>query len=387
MSDEAVTYFLEVRDAITEMGGNDINICMQCGTCSGTCPWGRLEEKSDFNIRQMIYMGRMGLEGFETDDILYACTTCNHCVTRCPRGVKIIDVVRAMRSVTAETGGIPKNLKAVVGSINSQGNPWSQERDKRTEWAKGLDISEFTPDTEYLLYVCCTSAYDGRSQKIARAIAQLLQKGGVSFGIIGNDEQCCGESVRKIGAEGEFSMLAEANVKLFTDKGVKKIITTSPHCFQAFTSDYPEYGGEFEVYHYTQILDGLVKEGKLSFPGGAGQKAIYHEPCYLGRHNKIFDAPRELLGAVSGLEALEFDKSKNDSLCCGGGGARIWMETKTGQRFSDFKVEEASAKEANLLVTACPYCVVMMEDSVKNLNKDESITVKDISEVLLESAE
>lgn len=383
--EDAVTYFLEVRDAIVEMGGEPINICMQCGTCSGTCPWGRLEEKSPFNIRQMLYMGRMGLEGFETDDILYACTTCSHCVTRCPRGVKIIDVVRAMRSVTAETGGIPKNLKAVVGSINSQGNPWSQEREKRTEWAKDLNISGFTPETEYLLFVCCTSAYDGRSQKIARSIAQLLQKAGVSFGIIGNDEQCCGESVRKIGAEGEFSMLAEANIKLFKDIGVKKIITTSPHCFQAFKNDYPEFGGEFEVVHYTQVLDNLVKEGKLSFPKAISQKAIYHEPCYLGRHNKIFEAPRELLGSVASLETLEFDQSKDDSLCCGGGGARIWMETKTGQRFSDLKVKEASEKGANLLVTACPYCVVMMEDSVKGLNKDEEITVKDISEVLMDS--
>jgi len=383
--EEAVNYFLEVRDAITEMGGNDINICMQCGTCSGTCPWGRLEEKSPFNIRRMIYMGRMGLEGFETDDILYACTTCNHCVTRCPRGVKIIDVVRAMRSVTAETGGIPKNLKAVVGSINSQGNPWSQEQEKRAEWAKGLNIAEFTPDTEYLLYACCTSAYDGRSQKIARSIAELLQKAEVSFGIIGNEEQCCGEATRKIGAEAEFAMLAEANINLFQGKGVKKIITTSPHCFQAFTRDYPEFGGEFEVYHYTQILDSLVKEGKLSFSKTAGQKVIYHEPCYLGRHNKIFDAPRQLLGAVPQLETMEFEKAKDDSLCCGGGGGRIWMETKAGQRFSDIKVKEASKKGANLLVTACPYCVVMMEDSVKNLNKDEEIAVKDISEILKES--
>ncbi|MCL6560984.1 MAG: (Fe-S)-binding protein [Firmicutes bacterium] len=383
----AEMYFLEARDAVVEAGGKDINMCMQCGTCAGTCPWGRLEEESPFNIRKMIYMGRMGIEGFENDDILYACTTCNHCGTRCPRGVEIVNVVRSMRSVVAETGGIPKNLKAVVGSINSQGNPWSQERDKRTEWMKGIEVPAFTPETEYLLFVCCTSAYDGRSQKIARAIAGLLQKAGVSFGVIGNEEQCCGESVRKIGAEGEFTMLAEANIQLFKDKGVKKIITTSPHCFQAFTKDYPEFGGEFEVYHYTQVLEDLVKEGKLSFSKAAAQKAIYHEPCYLGRHNKIFEAPRELLGAVPQLETMEFDKSRDDSLCCGGGGARIWMETKAGQRFSDLKVKEASEKGANLLVTACPYCVVMMEDSVKNLNKDEEITVKDISEVLKESLE
>ncbi|ABO50308.1 tungsten-dependent benzoyl-CoA reductase-related protein bamD [Desulforamulus reducens MI-1] len=382
---EAATYFLEVRDAIVEMGGENINLCMQCGTCAGTCPWGRLEEKSPFNIRKMIYQGRMGLEGYETDDILYACTTCGHCVTRCPRGVKITDVVRAMRSVIGETGGIPKNLKAAVGSINSQGNPWSQPREKRDTWAKDLDINKFTPETEYLLFVCCTSAFDGRSQKIARSIAELLKKAGVSFGIIGNQEQCCGESIRKIGAESEFSMLAESNIKLFKENGVKKIITTSPHCLSAFKNDYPEFGGEFEVFHYTQILDDLVKEGKLSFTNAKNQKVIYHEPCYLGRHSQIFEAPRELLSQVPGVETIEFAKSQKDSLCCGGGGARIWMETESGQRFSDFKVQEASDKEADILVTACPYCVVMMEDSAKTLNKDEEIKIMDISEILKEN--
>lgn len=382
---EAAPYFLEVRDAIVEMGGENINICMQCGTCAGTCPWGRLEEKSHFNIRKMIYQGRMGIDGYETDDILYACTTCGHCVTRCPRGVKITDVVRAMRSVIGETGGIPKNLKAAVGSINSQGNPWSQPREKRDAWAKDLDINKFTPDTEYLLYVCCTSAFDGRSQKIARSIAELLKKAEVSFGIIGNEEQCCGESIRKIGAETEFSMLAEANIKLFKENGVKKIITTSPHCMSAFKNDYPEFGGEFEVYHYTEVLENLVKEGKLAFNNIDGKKIIYHEPCYLGRHGKIFEAPRDLLAQVPGIETIEYGKAKNDSLCCGGGGARIWMETEPGQRFSDFKVAEAAEKEANILVTACPYCVVMMEDSVKNLNKDDEIAVKDISEILNEN--
>lgn len=378
-------YFLEARDAVVMAGGQDINICMQCGTCAGTCPWGRLEDRSPFNIRKMIYMGRMGIEGFENDDILYACTTCNHCGTRCPRGVGIVDVVRSMRSVVAETGGIPKNLKAVVGSINSQGNPWSQEREKRADWAKGLDVPAFTPETEYLLFVCCTSAYDGRSQKIARAVATLLQKAGVSFGIIGAEEQCCGESVRKIGAEAEFTMLAESNTNLFKEKGVRKIITTSPHCFNAFSKDYKDFGGEFEVFHYTQLLDQLVKEGKLAFTRGAGQKAIYHEPCYLGRHNKVFGAPRAILEAVPGLTLTEFDRIQDESLCCGGGGSRIWMETRAGQRFSDFKVMEAAGKEANLVVTACPYCVVMFEDSVKNLNKDEAMSVKDISEVLVDS--
>lgn len=377
--------FDEVREAIVGSGGETITLCQQCGLCSGTCPWGKMAEKSEFNIRHMLHMGRLGYEGFESDDVLFACTSCNHCVSRCPRKVEIIDVVRAMRTVICETGGIPKNLKAVLGSINSQGNPWSQERDERVKWMQGLDVPVFNGEQEYLLFVCCTSAYDGRSQKIARAIVQLLQKAGVSFGIIGNDEQCCGESTRKIGAEDAFSGLAESNIKLFNDKGVKKIITTSPHCFNTFKKEYPEFGGEYEVVHYTMLLDQLVKDGKLSFSKPVAKKAIYHEPCYLGRHNEAYEAPRDLLASVPELQALEFTRNKQDSMCCGGGGARIWMETAPGQRFSDEKVKEASAKDAAVLVTACPYCIVMLEDSCKTLNKDEEITVKDISEILVES--
>jgi Fe-S oxidoreductase len=377
--------FDEVREAIMGSGGETITLCQQCGLCSGTCPWGKMPGQSEFNIRHMLHMGRLGYEGFESDDFLFACTSCSHCVSRCPRKVEIIDVVRAMRTVICETGGIPKNLKAVLGSINSQGNPWSQERDERAKWMEGLDVPVFNGEQEYLLFVCCTSAYDGRSQKIARAIVQLLQKAGISFGIIGNDEQCCGESTRKIGAEDAFTGLAESNIKLFDDKGVKKIITTSPHCFNTFKKEYPEFGGEYEVVHYTMFLDQLVKDGKLSFSKPLAKKAIYHEPCYLGRHNAAYEAPRDLMAAVPELQTLEFTRNKQDSMCCGGGGARIWMETAPGLRFSDEKVKEASAREAQLLVTACPYCIVMLEDSCKTLNKDEEITVKDISEILAES--
>jgi len=177
--------FDEVRDVIVASGGEEIQMCMQCGLCSGSCPWGRMEEKSEFNVRAMFHMGRLGYDGYESDDFLFACTTCNQCAVKCP-------------SVIAETGGIPKNLKAVLGSINSQGNPWSQEKDERIAWTKGYEVPQFTTETEYLLYVCCTSAYDGRSQKVAKSIVDLLKAAGVSFGIIGNEEKCCGESVRKI---------------------------------------------------------------------------------------------------------------------------------------------------------------------------------------------
>ncbi|MFZ5651539.1 MAG: (Fe-S)-binding protein [Bacillota bacterium] len=377
--------FDEVRDVIVASGGDEIQMCMQCGLCSGSCPWGRMEEKSEFNIREMFHMGRLGYDGYESDDYLFACTTCNQCAVKCPRGIKIPNVVRSMRSVIAETGGIPKNLKAVLGSINSQGNPWSQEKDERTAWTKGFDVPLFAGETEYLLYVCCTSAYDGRSQKVARSIVELLKAAGVSFGIIGNEEKCCGESVRKIGAEEEFGRLAEYNISLFSSKGVRKIITTSPHCLYTFKNEYPEFGAEFEVVHYTELLQKLVGEGKLKFSKPVAQKVIYHEPCYLGRHSRVFEAPRDLMGSVPEVDMVEFGGNKDYSLCCSGGGARIWMETKAGQRFSDVKVKEASGAGAQIIATACPYCIVMLEDSLKNQNKDDEMTVKDISEILQES--
>ncbi|MHB8156763.1 MAG: (Fe-S)-binding protein, partial [Desulfocucumaceae bacterium] len=277
------------------------------------------------------------------------------------------------------------NLKAVLGSISSQGNPWSQEKDERTAWTKGLDVPEFTPDKEYLLYVCCTSAYDGRSQKIAKSIVELLKAAGVSFGIIGNEEKCCGESVRKIGAEEDFGKLAEYNINLFNAKGVKKIITTSPHCLYTFKTEYPEFGGEFEIVHYSELLQQLVSDGKLKLTKPVAKKAIYHEPCYLGRHSRVFEAPRELMSTVPELSVMEFENNKDYSLCCSGGGARIWMETAVGQRFSDVKVKEAAEAGAQIIATACPYCIVMLEDSLKNQNKDEEMSIKDISEILVES--
>lgn len=377
--------FDEVREAIVMSGGEEIQKCMQCGVCAGSCPWGRMEEKSEFNIRAMFHMGRLGYDGYESDDYLFACTTCNQCAVRCPRGIKIPEVVRSMRSVIAETGGIPKNLKAVLGSINSQGNPWSQERNERTAWMKGVEVPEYTPDKEYLLFVCCTSAYDGRSQKVARSVVELLQAAGVSFGVIGVEEQCCGESVRKIGAEEDFTKLAEYNIGLYNKKGVKKIITTSPHCYYTFKNEYPEFGGEFEVYHYTQLLDELMAQGKLKLSKPVGGKVIYHEPCYLGRHSKAFDAPRNLMSSVPELQLVEFEGHKDNSLCCSGGGARIWMETKAGQRFSDVKIKEAAEKNADIIATACPYCIVMLEDSLKNLNQDDVMSVRDISEILKDS--
>ncbi|MBF0524714.1 MAG: (Fe-S)-binding protein [Deltaproteobacteria bacterium] len=371
-----ITPFIEVNQAIVASGGESLNLCMQCGLCAGLCPWSTVE--SPFSPRMLIKMGQLGMEGFESDDILYACTTCNKCVINCPRGVKLIDIFKAMRAMIAETGAIPPILRSMLGSIHSNGNPWSDTREKRPNWYKDEPVNTFTPDTEYFLFVCCTSAYDVRSQKIAKAMVKILNAAGVSFGVIGEEESCCGESARKVGAEEEFSNLAQRNVELFTGKGVKKIITTSPHCYHTFKNEYPEFGGDFEVIHYTELLADLLDQGKLKLPNQVAGKVAYHDPCYLGRHSK-------LLQAIPGLELVSLPREKKNSHCCGGGGGRLWMETLPEQRFSDYRVVEAVNTGADTLATSCPYCVTMLEDSRRSTNKEDIIAVKDLAELIAEA--
>ena len=380
---EALTPFYEVNEALVAMGAEKLNLCMQCGMCAGSCPWRVVD--GPFNVRRLIRMAQLGVEGYESDDILYGCTTCNKCVLKCPRGVTIIDVVRAMRTMIAETGAIPSVLRTATGSVHSNGNPWSEPREKRTAWMEGLDVPPFGEGTEYLLFVCCTSAYDARSQKIAKAMVKVLSAAGISFGVIGEEENCCAESVRKIGDEELFTNIAEKNITLFKDRGVKKIITTSPHCFYTYATEYPDLGGDFEVAHYTQVLAGFLQEGRLKLSGTLDKKVTYHDPCYLGRHNNVYDEPRTLISAVTGGNLVEMERIRHESLCCGAGGGRLWMETKPEWRFSDLRIHEACETGATVLATACPYCISMLEDSRKTVNREDDIEIKDISELIAEA--
>jgi Fe-S oxidoreductase len=378
--------FLEVSDAIILSGAENLYWCMQCGLCTGTCPYRLVpgEASEQFNVRWVQRLGQLGLEGFESENCLFACTTCRACVDVCPRGVDIIGNVVGMRRMMAEVGTIPPSLKPIAGSLHAQGNPWSGERDKRGEWMKDVEVPLFSEDTEYFLFVCCTSCFDVRSQKIARAVAKSLTAAGISFGIIGNEESCCGESIRKIGDEELFQKLASSNVELFNGKGVKKIIVTSPHCLYTFKKEYPELGGEYEVYHYSEILAQALKDGKLSLSGDDAGAMALHDPCYLGRHSEVYDAPRELMAALPGADAKELARNRNKSLCCQGGGGRVWMETSAGERFAELRITEAIEAGADTLVTACPYCITMLEDSCNVMGKTEQLKVMELSEAIAE---
>jgi len=378
--------FLEVGDAIVLSGAETLYWCMQCGLCTGSCPWRLVpgEASEQFNIRLVQRLGQLGLEGFESENCLFACTTCRACVDRCPRGVDIIGNVRGMRSMLAEVDTVPPSLKPIIGSLHAQGNPWSGDRAKRAEWALDQDVPIFSEGTEYFLFVCCTSCYDVRSQRIARAVTKVLKSSGISFGIIGVDESCCGESVRKIGDEELFRKLASSNIQLFNDRGVKKIIVTSPHCLYTFQKEYPELGGEWEVLHYTQVLARALAEGKLKLSGSSVDRVAIHDPCYLGRHSGVFDQPRELIKGGPGAELTELERHGRNSLCCGGGGGRVWMETRAGERFAELRIMEAIAAGSGTLVTSCPYCITMLEDSCKVLGKQDELAVKDLAELISE---
>jgi len=377
----------EMRDYIVSMGAETVNWCMQCGLCTNLCPWrlvpGETSEK--FNIRHMQRLGQMGMEGFEDETVLFACSTCGMCQTNCPRGVKIIDNVRGMRASIVGAGMAPANLRPILGSAHANGNPWSGPREKRTAWQEGLDVPTFGPDTEYFLFVCCHSCYDPRSTKVARSIVKLLQAAGVSFGVIGQEESCCGESMRKLGDEELFQKLAQSNIELFNGKGVKKIITTSPHCLWTFTNEYPELGGEWEVIHYTELLNRLVEEGMLSLNAGQGKKVAFHDPCYLGRHSGIYDAPRALLEKAAQDGTVELSRNREASLCCAGGGGRIWAEVPMGERFGELRVTDALEQGAQVLATACPYCMNMLIDACNSLGKQEELEVVELSEILAAS--
>jgi len=378
---EVVAPFKEGEDFIKEAGGEVVKLCFQCGLCTTTCPWNIVRK---FIIRKMLRQAQFGLTDFD-DEEWWLCTTCNACVRRCPRGVGITDVMEAIRRIMVQSGIVPASLHSAMASLGGVGNPMREEREKRADWAQGLEVKAFTPGTELLYFPCCVPAYDSRVRNVARATANILQKVGADFGILGVKESCCGESVRKGGNESVFLSLAQSNINAFVEAGVKKIVVTSPHCYSTFKSEYPELGGNFEVIHFTQYLAELLREGKLKLEKELKKRVVYQDPCYLGRHHGIYDEPREVLSSIPGLELVEFPDYRESSICCGGGGGRIWMDTKKGERFSDIRLEEAVELGGNILAVACPYCMLNFENSVLTVDKGDVIEVKDISELVQEA--
>jgi len=337
-------------------------------------------------MRKIVRQATFGLTDIEQEDI-WRCTTCGTCPQRCPRGVNQIELGVSLRRIATEYGVFPKTVTPIVtvsGSLQAEGNPFNMDRSKRADWAEGLSVKPFVEGMEILYFPGCYLSYDPRLKKVAAATVKILNKAGVDFGILGTKENCCGESIRKTGNEQLFKHLAKENIKNFIDRGVKKILVSSPHCYHTFKNEYPEFSVNFEIIHITEFLSELMQAGRLKAVREYGKKITYHDPCYLGRHNKIFDAPRDVLNRIPGVEFTEMEERRESSFCCGGGGGRIWMETPKGERFADLRLKQAVDVGAEVLVTACPYCITNFTDSSLSLEDGQSIEVKDITEVVQE---
>jgi Fe-S oxidoreductase len=381
---ETATPFKEIIEVIKANGGEAFKRCFQCGLCDAVCPWNKVRT---FSMRRIVREAAFGLTEIESED-LWLCTTCGKCPQQCPRDVKQIDSGVSLRRIATQYGVLPPSVRAlrtVRASLIGEGNPLNEERAKRADWANGLPVRTFSEGMEILYFPGCYLSYDPRLRKAAAATARILNRAGVDFGILGTKENCCGESIRKTGDEELFKRLARENIKTFIDHGVKRILVSSPHCYHAFKNEYPEFRVNFEVVHISQYLLDLLQAGRLEINKEYRKKATYHDPCYLGRHNGIYHEPREVLRRIRGLKMQEMPDALRNSLCCGGGGGRIWMETRKGERFSDLRLQQALGIGAEVLVTACPYCIANLEDSRLTLDAGGRIEIKELAEIVEEA--
>lgn len=334
-------------------------------------------------------------------DAIWSCTSCRSCSEQCPVMIEHVDkIIDVRRHLVMTRNEVPKELAKTLANLESKSNPWGMASGKRADWAKGLGLPTLddTPNPEWLYFVGCAGAFDDRSKKITLATVKVLQAAGVQFAIIGKKEKCSGDLARRSGQEYLFQEQAKANIELFTEGGVRKIITTCPHCFNTIKNEYPQLGGTFEVVHHTEMIAQLVKDGKLSFQEGERQKIVFHDSCYMGRYNDVYDQPRDVLKAIPGVEVVEMQRSKRLGMCCGAGGARMWMEEKIGTRVNNLRVDQAvealgdvqapaegqPAKNDTVIASSCPFCMTMLSDGVKGKDLVDAVQTKDIAEIVAE---
>lgn len=361
-----------------------LDICIQCGTCTGGCP---VKFRSPLNMRRLVrqtYLTNDPSPLFKSPD-LWACTTCSTCSLRCPAGVKNVELIMAIRNLLANQGEVPSTIRDALENTFLQGNPWGRFRDRRADWAKDLGVKILgEAASETLLYVGCAASYDPRVQSVSTALVKIFQKADLDFGILGKKESCCGNEIRRMGEQALFKKLSKDNTALFKKSGIKRIITISPHCFNAFKNEYPDLA--IPVQHYTQVLAELIETGRLKISKLLDLRVTYQDPCFLGKQNQVFDEPRKILASLPGLEFIELERSKQRSLCCEGGGGRMWAEGGTeGTRNGEIRIKEAVALEAKVMATSCPFCLLTLEDAVKISGLSSEILIKDISELVAEA--
>lgn len=394
--------------------------CIECGRCTIECPANRtgkaLDPKKIMTDLKHSLMEKMDvfeeakkagksdeelmadpelrvIDNYTTQEELWACTTCYACVEACPVGNNQVDAILSMRrALVLNEGQLPGELSGALANIENQSNPWGVGAHKREEWAEGLDIKtmaeykEAGEEPDILFWVGCAGAFDDRNKKIVQSFAKIMQKADVKFGILGQEENCTGDSARRAGNEYLYQMLADTNIQTMNGYGVKKIVTTCPHCFNTLQNEYPQMGGEYDVQHHTTYLNNLLSENKLNVDKTKAEelgKMTYHDSCYLGRYNNNYDAPREVLSKTSGSNVLEPVDNKVNGLCCGAGGAQMWKEEEEGSdRVNLKRSDQLMATEAKTIASACPFCITMVSDGVKTREKEESVKTLDVAEIV-----
>ncbi|RLB32057.1 MAG: (Fe-S)-binding protein [Deltaproteobacteria bacterium] len=374
-----------------------VHRCFRCGYCKFTgdyidfnCPSYRKFFFESYSPGGRMWLIRAWLNdeiknSDRFQEILFSCATCANCMEHCVFTFSddLVNVFLAAREEMVNQGIIPPAVRDYLKNINISGNPYKEPADERGKWAEGTSVETYDGQ-DYLLYIGCVGSYDERAKKIARAVGDLLAHAGISFGILGDRETCDGNEVRALGEMGLFQFLAEQNISLFKDLGIQRIITMDPHAFNAFKKDYPGLGGTFEAYHYTQILAPVVASSKIPLKDYRA-KVTFHDPCYLGRHNGEYEAPRKILHAIPGLEVIEMDQSKENAFCCGGGGGNFFTDILGGGDESPnrIRVRQAHSTGANIVAVACPQCAKMLDDAIKLEELDDKLEVLDVAEIVM----
>jgi len=385
----------------------ELDTCVRCGRCSNNCPAHIAGQPlSPMMIIQNLksHMNEVGpilidakqkgepLPVFDTmvggavnTDALWACRTCGACVQECPVFIEHIPTIVDMRRwLVLDKAEVPETAMAALQNIEQRGHPWRGSPFTRTSWMDEMEVPQYDGSQEYLYWVGCTGALVDRALTITQAVVRLLTEAGVSYGVIGSQETCNGDPARRLGNEYLYQMLVQQNIETFNALNVRKVVVHCPHCFNTFKNEYPEFGAKLDVIHHAQLLDHLVKAGKLQPKAGLNQTITFHDACYLGRHNDIYDEPRAVLNAIPGVKLVEMPRNRSKSYCCGAGGGAIFQEEKEGRRVNHVRTEEAVATGADIVAVACPFCIQMFEDGIPAIQPDESHRLKafDISELL-----